>query len=155
MNSFFVILCHFLLFDPPNNPKNQNFEKMKKNTWRYHFMLAYHKWSYDLWFLRYWAWQSSLLFCPFTPLTTWNQSKRRHLFWVIDQSKEQIVLKALELIEIITSKNDGPYPCKTKLGWCIVGPVRKEKGYMLQLDRCKTGRYKWSRKAPFPGQNYS
>ena len=31
---------------------------------------------------------------------------------------------------------------KTKLGWCIVGPVRKEKGDMLQLDRCKTGRYK-------------
>ena len=27
---FFVILCHFLLFDPPNNPKNQSFEKMKK-----------------------------------------------------------------------------------------------------------------------------
>ena len=29
---FFVILCHFLLFDPPNNPKNQNFEKMKEKT---------------------------------------------------------------------------------------------------------------------------
>ena len=27
---FFVILGHFLHFDPPNNPKNQNFEKMKK-----------------------------------------------------------------------------------------------------------------------------
>ena len=27
---FFVILGHFLPFDPPNNPKNQNFEKMKK-----------------------------------------------------------------------------------------------------------------------------
>ena len=26
----FVILSHFLPFDPPNNPKNQNFEKMKK-----------------------------------------------------------------------------------------------------------------------------
>ena len=79
---------------------------------------------------------------PFYPTNNLKSVKRRHLFWVIDQSKEQIVLKALELIEIITSKNDGPYPCKTKLGWCIVGPVRKEKGYMLQLDRCKTGRYK-------------
>ena len=29
---FFVILGHFLPFDPPNNPKNQNFEKMKKKT---------------------------------------------------------------------------------------------------------------------------
>ena len=27
---FFVILDHFLPFYPPNNPKNQNFEKMKK-----------------------------------------------------------------------------------------------------------------------------
>ena len=26
----FVILSHFLPFDPPNNPKNQNFENMKK-----------------------------------------------------------------------------------------------------------------------------
>ena len=28
--SFFVILGHFLLFDPPNNPKNQDFEKKLK-----------------------------------------------------------------------------------------------------------------------------
>ena len=28
---FFVILGHFLPFDPPNNPKNQNSEKIKKN----------------------------------------------------------------------------------------------------------------------------
>ena len=27
---FFVILGHFLPFYPPNNPENQNFEKMKK-----------------------------------------------------------------------------------------------------------------------------
>ena len=31
--------------------------------------------------------------------------------------------KALEPIDIIPSKNDGPYAFKTKLGWCIVGPV--------------------------------
>ena len=30
-DSFFVILGHFLHFDPPNNPKNQNFEKIKKS----------------------------------------------------------------------------------------------------------------------------
>ena len=29
---FFVTKCHFLPFDLPNNPKNQNFEKMKQNT---------------------------------------------------------------------------------------------------------------------------
>ena len=26
----FLWFCHFLPFDPPNNPKNQNFEKIKK-----------------------------------------------------------------------------------------------------------------------------
>ena len=31
--------------------------------------------------------------------------------------------KSLEPIDIIPSKNDGPYAFKTKLGWCIVGPV--------------------------------
>ena len=29
---FFVILGHFLPFDPPNSPKNQNFEKNEKKT---------------------------------------------------------------------------------------------------------------------------
>ena len=28
---FIVILCNFLPFDPLNNPKNQNIEKMKKS----------------------------------------------------------------------------------------------------------------------------
>ena len=28
---FFVISDHFLPFHPPNNPKNQNFKKVKKN----------------------------------------------------------------------------------------------------------------------------
>ena len=27
---FFVILDYFLPFNPPNNPENQNFQKMKK-----------------------------------------------------------------------------------------------------------------------------
>ena len=60
---------------PPNNPENQNFEKMKK-AWRYHhFTQVYHKWqSYDVWFLRYEAWQTEFfgfwaIFCPFAPLT--------------------------------------------------------------------------------------
>ena len=53
----FLVLDHSLDFyaPPPNNPENQNFEKMKKNKWRYHhFTQAYHKWqSYDTRFLRY------------------------------------------------------------------------------------------------------
>ena len=33
---FFVILNNFLPFYAPNNPENQNFEKMKRNHQRYH-----------------------------------------------------------------------------------------------------------------------
>ena len=32
-------------------------------------------------------------------------------------------IKALEPLEIISSRNDGPYAQRTKLGWCIVGPI--------------------------------
>ena len=37
-----LFFCHFRLFFPfypSNNPENQNFEKMKKNTWRYYHFL--------------------------------------------------------------------------------------------------------------------
>ena len=46
---FFVILDHFLPFNP-TNPKNQNFEKMKKPPLRYnHFTQVCQKsWSYML-----------------------------------------------------------------------------------------------------------
>ena len=71
----FVILGLFLPFDPPNNPKNQNFEKWKDNWIYYHFKLVYHKWQSmcDSWdtesnrqtFLSFWG-----IFCSFTPFTT-------------------------------------------------------------------------------------
>ena len=65
---FFVILDHFSPFYTPNT-KNQNFEKMKKNSrTHHHFTQVYQKsWSYTTLFLRYDVWQ---YFCPFTPLTT-------------------------------------------------------------------------------------
>ena len=54
---FFVILDHFLPFYPPNNPKNPNFEKLKKNPWRYHHFTYVNQklWSNDVRFLRYGA----------------------------------------------------------------------------------------------------
>ena len=72
---FFVILDRFLSFYPSNNTKNQNFEKLKKNTSRYHhFTQVYQKsWSYAIPFLRYgayflfWA-----IFCHFTSQTAWK-----------------------------------------------------------------------------------
>ena len=32
VTDFFLILDHFFPFYPPNNPENQNFEKMKKTS---------------------------------------------------------------------------------------------------------------------------
>ena len=67
---FFVISGHFLPFDPPKNPKNQNFEKIKKNAmWYYHFTLVYHRWRSYVWFPRHWARQTVFLdyFLPFYP----------------------------------------------------------------------------------------
>ena len=69
--SFWGIFCPL----PPNNPENQNFEKIKKNSWEYyHFTYEYHKSkSYDAWFLRYGVQQTKRFlildhFCPFTHL---------------------------------------------------------------------------------------
>ena len=53
-------------------------KKWKNTRAYYHFTLVYHKWrSYDAWFLKYQAWPTEffwhfVLFCPFTPLTTWK-----------------------------------------------------------------------------------
>ena len=73
----FVILGHFLSFQLPDNPENQNF-KIEKNTWKYHHLThLHHKWeSYDVSFLRYWVWRTKFFvildhFLPFyPPLTT-------------------------------------------------------------------------------------
>ena len=74
---FFVILDHFLPFYPPNNPKNQNFEKMKTmpgviiilhmpNINDHHMMCGSWDIEHDRQnFLSFWT-----IFCPFTPLTT-------------------------------------------------------------------------------------
>ena len=41
---FFVTLGHFLSFDPPNNPKKQNFDKIKKAQKYYCLKIVwYHK----------------------------------------------------------------------------------------------------------------
>ena len=68
-----VIMRHFLPFYPPlKTKKNQNFEKMKKNCWRYHhFTQVYQKpQSYEVQFLRQNFLSFWVNFCHFTPLTT-------------------------------------------------------------------------------------
>ena len=74
---FFAILDHFLPFYPPNNSKNENFEKLKKNTWRcYHFSLCTingNHMMYGFWDIACDGCNCSFSFCtsfcPFTPLT--------------------------------------------------------------------------------------
>ena len=59
--SFWTIFCPLT---PLTTPKTK-FWKTEKNTWRYHFTQVCHKWqSYDVWFLRYQAWQTEF-FCHF------------------------------------------------------------------------------------------
>ena len=84
----------FALLPPPppshNNQEKQNFEKMKKNSWRYyHFTHVYHKWqSYDVWFLRYEIW--------FLQYVLWF----RATFYLTNKSKNQNFEKMKKHLEI-------------------------------------------------------
>ena len=103
--SFFFFFCHFgtfLPFNLPNNLKNQSFEKMKKNAWKYyHFTIAYHKWwSYDVRFLRYGAWQAELFvisdyLLPFYPR---NNPENQNFENYVKPSKTKI----LQFLVILT-----------------------------------------------------
>ena len=62
------IFYHFLPFYPFFALTTQKIKilkkwrKKKKKAWRYHFTHVYHKWrSYEVWFLRYGAYQTELL----------------------------------------------------------------------------------------------
>ena len=73
----FVILDYFLPFYPPNNPGNQNIEKMKELSGHIIVlhMCRYHKWqSYAILFLRYEPLQTEFLchFGPFFPFYPTN-----------------------------------------------------------------------------------
>ena len=75
--SFLTIFCPFT---PPNNPKNENFRKMKKASediiilhmcTKYHGHMLYCSWDMTCdrcnCYFSFWA-----IFCPFTPLTAWK-----------------------------------------------------------------------------------
>ena len=44
-------------------------------------------------------------------------------------------VKALEPLEILQSRNKGPYAFKTRLGWCIVGPVSQNNKNTVSCNR--------------------
>ena len=79
---FFVILGNFLPFYPPNDPENQNFEKMKKMPGDIilSYIHVYHKLRYDICFLKYKTQQTEFFvilgdFWPFHPSDNPNKSK--------------------------------------------------------------------------------
>ena len=86
--NIFVILGHFLPFYPPNSPKNWKYQKIEKNSYRYHHdHMLYCSWDMVCdkcnYYLSFWA-----IFCPFTPITAqkiniskkWKNSWRYHHF---------------------------------------------------------------------------
>ena len=116
-DKIFSHLDHVLPFYPPNNPENQNFEKMKKSPWD---IIISHKCTinnnhmmYDSWdmkrdrqnFLSFWT-----IFCPFTPLTT---------------QKIKILKKYKKSLEILSFYTNVPkiiIICYTVSEiWCITG----------------------------------
>ena len=74
---FFVILDGFLPFNPDNNPKNQNFEKMKKNPGD---IIILNKCTINEWFLRHGEWQTEFFFIldHFLPFTPHNNLKNQN-----------------------------------------------------------------------------
>ena len=44
-------------------------------------------------------------------------------------------LKAIEPLKIIPSQGDGPFAFKTKLGWCVVGPIRSPRSDTISCCR--------------------
>ena len=90
---FFVILDHFLPFYSPNNPKNQNFEKIKKNPGD---ITILHKCTKNQDHMPYCSWDMArdrcnyfsfwTIFCLFTPLTARKmkiKKKRKKLLEIL------------------------------------------------------------------------
>ena len=44
-------------------------------------------------------------------------------------------MKALEPLEILQSRNEGPYAFKARLGWCIVGPASQNNNNTVSCNR--------------------
>ena len=90
MELLFFILGYFLPFYPPNSPKNQNFEKMKKTPGdiiilhkciKNHDHMLYCSWDMACDRCNYFSFWA--IFCPFTPLTPKNikilKEQKKHL----------------------------------------------------------------------------
>ena len=111
-----VTVGHFLLFQSPDNPENQNF-KIEKIIWRYyHFTRLCHTWqSYDVCFLRYGVWRTGFFvildhFLPFhLPFHPSNNPKKSK-FW----KNEKIGWRYYYFIQVYLYINDI---------WCMVPEI--------------------------------
>ena len=90
--SFWTIFCTFT----PLKPKKLKFWKYEKTTWRYYdFTHVHHKWqSYDVWFLRYGAWQTELFITlgHFLPFYHPNSLKNQYFEKMKKSSRDIIIL---------------------------------------------------------------
>ena len=145
----FVILGHFLSFQTPDNPKNQNF-KIEKNTWRYyHFPHLHHKsWCMvpEIWSTtdRIFC-HSGPFFCPFTPLQT---QKIKIL------KKWNVCLKILPFYKS-TKNHDHMLYCSSDMAldgcncyfsfWAIFCPPPCPPSPLLTAQKIKTSK-KWEKK---------
>ena len=86
---FFSILGHFLPFYAPSPNDHEN-----QNTWRYYYFThVYHKWqSYDVWFLRYQAWQTEffIILDNFLPFYLPNNLKYQNFEKVKKKKKKHL-----------------------------------------------------------------
>ena len=83
----------FFALLPPNNPENQNFEKI--NTWRYYdFTHVYHKWqSYDVWFLSMESYgQNFVILDRFLLFYPNNNSQNQNFLKMKETSRDIIIL---------------------------------------------------------------
>ena len=101
--NFLVILDYFLPFCPPapscppNNLRNQNFEKMKKLFGDFIILDVSHKWkSYDVWFLRYGERQRTC--CHFGPFWAKKNSWRYHHFTHMYQNYNQMMYSCWDMV---------------------------------------------------------
>ena len=118
---------HFLIFDTPNNPKNEKKPHLDiilhslvyhkwwppkqpgkskwKNAWRYyHFTYVYHKWKlHDVWFLRHGVQQTYFFsnFGPFFVLLTPLKNKSSK-FWKTEKKKKNLSLLYTSVPKIMT-----------------------------------------------------
>ena len=112
---FFVILEHFLPFYPPNNPKHQNFEKMKKMPGD---IIILQKWTIDDNHMMYCSWMWSMtdrIFCHFGPFFALlpHKNPKNHNF-------EKLKKKCLEISSFYNSLPKIMIICYTVEIWCVI-----------------------------------